>query len=153
MGGYHHDRVLLFYATKRSFAMLTMATRLQTLSVSHFDFCSPAYSSQPVIDFASFVDACAQLLHVIWDTRVANGVKVSLASLVNIVKIVLPACVGCHGCGRSGDQMPGRRGVKFDDGISIVHRKCRCKCLEAEYRNDVLLEQLKRGVALRLQLE
>ena len=150
-GGYEHDDGLLYGATKRSFAMLATATGLQTLSVSHFDFCCSDYSPQPNADFENFVGACARLLQATLDARNAKGLKVNLTSILDIVKIVLPDCSGCCACGKAGIQYVMRqRAVCFKDGRVKKRRRCRCKCLEAERNNEVLMEQFKHSVALKL---
>jgi hypothetical protein len=152
-GGYEHDHGPLYGATKRSFAMLASATGLQSFSISHFELCCAAYSPQPNVNFEAFVDACAQLLQAILNGRNAKGLKVSQSSHLNIVKIVLPACSGCAACSTGGRQMPARRTLKVGQGVSKVRRRCRCQCLEAEHNNEVLLEQFKRSVAIKLHLE
>ncbi|KAM0709243.1 hypothetical protein Q7P35_003280 [Cladosporium inversicolor] len=154
--GYDHDlgsQSQLFGATKRSFAMLAAATGLQTLSVSHHDFCRILHVPQNNNHISNTVAASAQLLQAILDARNAKGLKVDLASLLDIVKIELSECCGCAACGKSGVQhVSSKRSVRFKQGPLKRLLTCSCKCLRAESINEVLMEGFKRSVAETLQM-
>lgn len=153
--GYDHDlgsQSQLFGATKRSFTMLAAATGLQTLSVSHHDFCRIVHVPRNNKHISNLVAASAQLLQAILDARNAKGLKVDLASLLDIVKIELSECCGCAACGKSGFQnMSSRRSVRFKQGHLTRRLTCSCKCLRAESINGVLMEGFKRSVAETLR--
>lgn len=157
-GGYAHDFGPVYYgATERSLAMLAAATGLQTLSVSHFDFCCDAFSMHPDIDFCNFMFACAKLLQAILSARISKGVKVDLASTLDIVKVVLPDCIGCFACGKQGHQyVSAKRCVRVDTlnpERDSGRRRCQCKCAEAEHKNGVMVKDFKRHVGGSLGFE
>ena len=152
--GYEHDigpQGSLYRATKRSFAMLASATGLQTLSVSHFDFCRGRHLSRINIALPDLVDESAQLLLAIHRTRNAGSLKTNLAGMLNIVRFELPDCAGCSSCDKSGAQRPRRR--SFKQYSFTRHLRCYCNCSEAESNNGQLTEDFKRCVAAHLELD
>jgi hypothetical protein len=150
--GYEHDFGALYGATKRSFTMLAAATGLQTLGVSHYDFCRIRRIPDPKNAINNLVSASAQLLQAILNTRKAKGLKFDLASLLEIVKIQLPPCAGCATCKKSGVHGSGKRIIGFKHGSLPRRLRCCCRCNVAEANNQMLVENFKRSVRETLHL-
>ncbi|GAB7332530.1 hypothetical protein MBLNU13_g04317t1 [Cladosporium sp. NU13] len=151
--GYEHDIIPegpLYRATKHSFAMLAAATGLQTLGVSHFDFCRGRHLSRTNIGFPDLVDESAQLLLAIHRARNAGSLKTHLAGMLDIVRFELPDCAGCFSCDKSGAQRLSRR-RSFKQYSFTRHLRCYCNCSDAESNNEELTEEFKRCVAAHLQ--
>ena len=155
--GYEHDIGLggpLYAATKRSFAMLAEATGLETLGVSHFDFCRGRHLSHVSIGFDDFVCVSAQLLLAIYHARNARSLKTDLEGMLDIVRFELPKCAGCYCCQKGGTQRPGRRSYAGSQQYTYNRPlRCYCKCTAAEDNNEELTEEFKRCVAAHLELE
>jgi hypothetical protein len=153
--GYEHDsgpQDALYGATKRSFTMLAAATGLQTLVVSHYDFCRIRHKPEPKNAISNLVSASAQLLQAICNARNARGLKVDLASSLEIVKIQLPNCLGCATCGTSGVHMSSKRIIGFKQGSLPRRLRCYCRCNVAEANNQMLMENFKRSVSETLHV-
>jgi hypothetical protein len=132
--------------------MLAAATGLQTLVVSHYDFCRIRHKPEPKNAISNLVSASAQLLQAICNARNARGLKVDLASSLEIVKIQLPNCLGCATCGTSGVHMSSKRIIGFKQGSLPRRLRCCCRCNVAEANNQMLMENFKRSVSETLHL-
>lgn len=141
-------------SVKRSFAMLAAATGLQTLRVSHYDFCRGRHLSLISLKFNDLAYVSAQLLFDIHEARKAKGLTTDLAGMLDIVEIELPDCDGCLCCDKSGKQLGGRRRVVSFKQYTFIdrERKCLCVCSDAESNNEELKQAFKRYVASFLRL-
>jgi hypothetical protein len=152
--GYDHEFGALYNATKRSFTMLAAATGLQTLGVSHYDFCRTCHIPDPNNSINNLVSASAQLLQAILNARKAKGLKPDLEGLLEVVKIQLPPCAGCAICKKSGPPHgSGKRIIGFKEGSLPRRLRCCCRCNLAEANNQILMKNFKRSVRETLHLE
>jgi hypothetical protein len=73
--------------------------------------------------------------------------------MLEIVKIELSDCLGCFTCDKKGGQLVStRRCVSFKEATYTRRVRCRCKCIEAERNNNVLMEVLKSRLAASLHM-
>lgn len=151
-GGYEHESGSLYEPENRTFAMLASAIRLQTFTVSHFDFCCAQYCPHPALNIDLFARTFWHLLADLEAAREAKGLKVCLVSMLDMIKVDLPDCVGCFACAKSGMQSRNRS-VSVKHKKKTQRRRCRCKCIEAEHKNELLAKKIKYRVAEYLDVE
>lgn len=155
MRGYEHDSSKSPGATRRAFGLLVMSTGLQSLTVSHMDFChwNADGEAKAKLKQTNFLEACVPLLQIL-DWARKGGMK---RSVLDIVKFEIPECKGCAsaGCKFPGRQMPKRRVVLNPDVPRGFGSRVRCGCLcsEADGSNDALNEQFRNRLAEKLGLD
>lgn len=146
-GGYEHGSSKFRTASRDAFGLLALAGGLQSLTVSHLDFCASSKESRySKTDLDHFADACVPLLSILNYARKRNGMK---GSALDIVKIQLLECVGCSGCRYSGRQVSSRRRVN-ESGTRNSSQRCSCLCAEADANNEAMIEQFRSRVAEKI---